>query len=98
MDEGIDGGCFGDLDKNDLHRLGISQFKDKRDIYNAIKDLMRNDNKKQDTECVVCMDDIVSHAFVPCGHLCLCLKCKDLIKETCPVCQDSFESIIKIYS
>eukprot|EP01084_Bolivina_argentea_P277260 473297_1 len=39
--EDIDGSCLQDLNKNDLHRLGVSSFKDKRDIYNAIQDLVQ---------------------------------------------------------
>ena len=38
-EEIIDGACLRDLDKSDLHRLGIKDFKDKRDIYSAIQRL-----------------------------------------------------------
>lgn len=39
-------------------------------------------NKK----CIICFENDVSYAFVPCGHLCLCEKCNNL--DTCPICRD----------
>ena len=38
--EGIDGLCLKNLDKTDLHRLGITQFKDKCDVYRSIQQLI----------------------------------------------------------
>ena len=32
-------------------------------------------------ECVVCMDRIASHAFYPCGHLCVCKDCVQNVLE-----------------
>ena len=40
--EGINGECLKDLDKNDLHRLGIGQFKDKNAVLKAIKELVED--------------------------------------------------------
>jgi len=50
-------------------------------------------------ECVVCMAEQRSYACIPCGHLCLCGKCKDeLFDKTCPICQQKYDCFIKIYS
>jgi hypothetical protein len=27
-----------------------------------------------DNDCVMCMDAVKSHAFVPCGHVCVCAR------------------------
>lgn len=43
--EGIDGNCLADLERNDLHRIGISQFKDKKAVYNAIQELVNADKQ-----------------------------------------------------
>ena len=43
--ERIDGTCLKDLDKNDLHRLGVEQFKDKRDLYEEIRQLVGKDKR-----------------------------------------------------
>eukprot|EP01084_Bolivina_argentea_P051049 93904_1 len=49
--ENIDGHCLDDLDKTDLHRLGITDFKDKRDIYQSIQQLIKgNHNKNEQVE------------------------------------------------
>eukprot|EP01084_Bolivina_argentea_P051050 93906_1 len=42
--ENIDGDCLNDLDKTDLHRLGITDYKDKRDIYQSIQQLIKGSN------------------------------------------------------
>jgi len=40
--EGIDGDCLAHLCKNDLYRLGVVQFKDKRDIMMAIRQFVKS--------------------------------------------------------
>lgn len=55
-------------------------------------------NNGVDRECVVCMAEYRSYACIPCGHLCLCAKCKDeLYDKTCPICQQPYQAFIKIY-
>ena len=39
--EEIDGSCLSDMDKNDLHRLGINVFKDKRDLIDKLQKLTK---------------------------------------------------------
>ena len=46
--EGIDGQCLYELDKNDLYRLGIVSFKDKNNIFMAIRRLIANGKGKND--------------------------------------------------
>merc|ERR1712154_545356 len=38
--ENIDGQCLESLDKGDLHRLGVTDFKHKKDLLNKIKELV----------------------------------------------------------
>lgn len=47
--------------------------------------------------CVVCIDSDVTHAIVPCGHLCCCGKCAEAMKE-CPICRGEKTAAIKIFS
>eukprot|EP01084_Bolivina_argentea_P230247 388411_1 len=100
MNECIDGECLKDLDKKELFHLGIHLFKDRRDIYNSIHELIKNDNgyNEEKTECLVCMDAIRSYACVPCGHYCVCDSCKEKVGHSCPVCQTKTISFLKIYS
>ena len=52
--------------------------------------------------CVVCMDMPGTHAFIPCGHRCVCAACSetmlaqsDVVK--CPVCRADFTQVVKIF-
>ena len=40
--------------------------------------------------CVVCLDAVASHIFVPCGHVCVCKRCGESVMEapspTCCYC------------
>ena len=38
-------------------------------------------------ECIVCMDNERNHICTPCGHLCLCQDCIDVINNKCPICR-----------
>ena len=43
-----------------------------------------------DGECCVCLDKQSTHAFVPCGHLCVCSSCAELLMRVdakCPYCR-----------
>ena len=41
--------------------------------------------------CVICLDNAISHAFIPCGHHCTCGDCSAKIMMTegkrCPLCR-----------
>jgi len=57
----------------------------------------------ENNECVVCMDAPRQCAFVPCGHMCVCKSCSDVImKDTgrpeCPICGRGIESVLVIYT
>jgi len=50
--------------------------------------------------CVVCLEQPVSHVFVPCGHPCLCSNCAVKISwcgKRCPVARCKIGSVMKIY-
>ena len=88
--ERIDGSCFRNLNVNDLYRYGIG-YKHGIDIYGAVQRLVGNE--KRNNECLVCMDAPRDYACIPCGHLCLCGKCKDNIDRKCPICRKKYDSI-----
>lgn len=55
----------------------------------------------EDETCVVCLVCERSHAFVPCGHLCVCSNCADslnttLLQPACPLCRCRSTAVIKI--
>ena len=69
------------------------------------KKARRSDDKEdnlsdvqESEECVVCLSSKRTHAFVPCGHMCVCNKCADSIKNRmCPICRMVSKQIIKIF-
>lgn len=52
--------------------------------------------------CVICYENVSTHAIVPCGHVCLCaddaamLLCKSGGAGNCPMCRGGIESIMQI--
>eukprot|EP00960_Hanusia_phi_P050637 760334-Hanusia_phi.AAC.8 len=57
------------------------------------------DHPTDDTSngCVICMNAMASHAYIPCGHQCVCLECSTQFHSRCPVCNQDSQMIIKIW-
>jgi len=58
-----------------------------------------------DALCVVCLTMPKSHAFIPCGHRCVCAACGNQIlyggpqgSAICPVCRTRANGAIKIFT
>ena len=54
------------------------------------------------TSCVVCLSEAPTHAFVPCGHRCVCGDCEGLFasggrRAACPLCRKEVRACIKIF-
>jgi len=50
------------------------------------------------TNCVVCLDNSSTHAFVPCGHQAVCLQCAMRQRWfTCPVCRANAKMVMHVY-
>lgn len=58
--------------------------------------MRRRKHATKTLECVVCMDEVASHALVPCGHLSFCRACAATTK--CPVCRRDVTQSIRIYN
>ena len=62
------------------------------------------------SSCVVCYDHERTHALVPCGHLCLCSTCSEMLLSAaaraagvadslrCPVCRAPCESAMRVFT
>ncbi|XP_011313916.1 E3 ubiquitin-protein ligase LRSAM1 isoform X1 [Fopius arisanus] len=48
------------------------------------------------TECVVCMDSQCEVIFLPCGHLCCCATCSNMVTTECPMCRGSIQRKIPV--
>ena len=55
------------------------------------------------TECLVCLNASVNAVLVPCGHLCLCVACANLLQSntktafSCPLCRMQVANIHRVY-
>ena len=47
-------------------------------------------------ECSICMADIKTMAGMPCGHLCVCMKCSKKINK-CPICNNKTTNFVRIF-
>jgi len=49
--------------------------------------------------CVICLDFPRTHVFVPCGHMCACLQCSNLVMEgtsKCPMCTETATMVTRV--
>lgn len=62
----------------------------------------RNDEKEDESLCVICMDNPKNSTFVPCGHVCCCEGCgKQIMGQAsprCPICRGVPTSQVKLYT
>ena len=57
-----------------------------------------NDLPDDDTSCVICLTQLRTHAFTPCGHKCVCKDCADKITDKkCPICRVKSSAVIKVF-
>lgn len=50
--------------------------------------------------CVICMDNLRSHSFLPCMHRCVCAECADQVMRgprQCPMCRASTAEARRAY-
>lgn len=61
-----------------------------------------SNNAEQSDLCVVCLDSRCTHVFVPCGHLCVCSTCADMVIQTdlqeCPMCRVPSQCVMRVYT
>jgi hypothetical protein len=52
------------------------------------------------TNCVICLTEPRSHAFIPCGHLCACETCSFEAfgrSGICPICRQESDTVMQIF-
>ncbi|XP_063241891.1 E3 ubiquitin-protein ligase LRSAM1-like isoform X2 [Bacillus rossius redtenbacheri] len=53
------------------------------------------DDEVAATECAICMDSLCEVIFVPCGHMCCCTKCSEVLQQ-CPLCRTSIDQKVRV--
>jgi len=59
----------------------------------------KGDSVGQTGLCVICHEFSRSHLFVPCGHMCVCLRCSDRVMERtckCPMCSETVMMVTRV--
>eukprot|EP01084_Bolivina_argentea_P116614 207170_1 len=82
------------------------KYDEKSDILMSIsKLLVRNDNideeNNKERKCIICLDGKSDHILIPCGHICVCIECKESYNDnnaTCPICRGKVTSVIKTFN
>lgn len=46
--------------------------------------------------CKVCLDEEVSIAYIPCGHIVTCVQCAAAL-EHCPLCRKNIKGTVRIF-
>jgi len=63
-----------------------------------VPDVLPMLSENNENMCVACTVVEKTHAFIPCGHKCLCLDClSSLLTTRCPICNESFTSYIRVW-
>uniref|UniRef100_A0A7S2RQ64 RING-type domain-containing protein n=1 Tax=Eucampia antarctica TaxID=49252 RepID=A0A7S2RQ64_9STRA len=60
-----------------------------------------HNNTDEVATCLLCWDNLATAVMVPCGHLCLCKKCRNRstmqgMNHKCPVCRKPVDKTISI--
>jgi hypothetical protein len=81
---------------------GDTQERDSADVRSS---LAVDEPIEESQCCVICMESKRTHAFVPCGHMCVCQSCAHLPSlrdsqngKRCPVCRRQSFIVMKVYS
>jgi len=79
-------------------KRSLSMNHDVRVAKFEAREAIQNDDDLHDDTCVICLTQLRTHAFIPCGHKCVCKDCSDKLKDKkCPICRVKSSSVIKVF-
>jgi len=86
--------------KNNIEIIEIIEDSDSSDSSNIAAEILRDNLKHMkiyedaDTsDCAVCLSDVKSIVFIPCGHFYTCNPCSQQLK-TCPICRETISECV----
>ena len=57
------------------------------------------DSRAASSTCIICVSKPIACAFVPCGHMCCCMRCAVLVESSgCPICRETIAMPLKVYT
>jgi len=57
--------------------------------------LATDENDRSD--CKVCYTNKIITVFVPCGHMCACMSCANML-PSCPLCNKPIQQVVRTYT
>jgi hypothetical protein len=86
--------------KEQLFAGSRSRSRVEENSQHSKKGLLNGEIAAQSDACVVCMEATRSHAFVPCGHVCMCAPCASKAfaqSPKCPICRNNSQMVMQIF-
>ena len=84
-----------DIDKDSNTEIETlrKEVKDMEEKFEKMKEQF-----EQKTQCIVCMDETLSHLSLKCRHLCMCTNCAHKLDQ-CPMCREPFQKtdLFRVY-
>jgi len=85
--------------EENLNQLLTLFEREQREAQSEVARMTRKcEEMEEERTCLVCQDNRVNVAFIPCGHLCCCLACSlQSALTSCPVCRMKIQKRQKIF-
>lgn len=64
-------------------------FHEERTLSTEARDLYGATQAETFGDCIMCYDEAINCAAIPCGHSCCCVTCSESLGNRCPVCSSS---------
>ena len=80
-----------------IYKNYILRYLENRRYEQLLRDLDENNEEDRDTICTVCLDNQRDVVLLPCGHVCSCRQCADLVNN-CPICRTHIERSVPIFN
>ena len=80
------------------HMISITHTSGASGVSDAITTKERDGNSVN--ECVVCLSHVATFVLLPCGHLCLCVDCRERVTTgtPCPKCRCISTQIQRVFT
>ncbi|XP_052695446.1 E3 ubiquitin-protein ligase cblA-like [Crassostrea angulata] len=52
--------------------------------------------QEEENQCKICLDSEMDTLFEPCGHLCTCRSCANMLR-VCPICRNHIKKLHRVY-
>ena len=95
---------FGQIETNRAHLQTHKEHQVKDDQTNANQNMLKAKKySKQDSEeknesyCIICLDNKKNIVFLPCAHFVSCMEC-GLSMKNCPVCRTKIQATVRTFS